>query len=514
MTRLRLLSLLVPAMAMTVLAEPDPGPFSKIAVIHVREDPDQAIDPSFKRSVLRRLEQITEWGADCIVLDIESYGGLVSSSIETADEIFAISRKHPGRPESDVHTIAYVGRKAISGAAMLSLACQEIVLTETGRIGDSQVIYFDASGNLQVAPEKMQTTVASTFRQYAQGNGIPVPLAEAMVRQEMEVTRFRKPIDPRDPSKGHTWVYYRTDTLGGGPSRLEIEEQRLSDPEVVVNADELATFSAQDALEHGIASRLEPDLESLLKSISGPDTEMLHLEWNWAEKTSRWLLGMRIWLFLIGVGALYFALKTPGTGVPEALALLCFGLFFGASAVANLAGALEVILFLIGLLLIAVEIFILPGFGVAGFLGLAAIIASVALAAIPEGTQLPSAAAPGFFLLPMARDFLIGSIGAILLVFILVRNLPKVPFLRRLHLESAASQTGSAVGGMDYAGRTHPLVGSKGVAETALRPSGRALIGGERKDVVAEGAFLSPGTAVRVVQVRGNVIIVRAESQA
>lgn len=488
---------LVLAVAAVASAEPDPGPFHKIAVIRIREDPGQQIDESLKASVLRRLQQAREWGADCIVIDIESYGGLVTASIETADEIFAIGR--------EIHTVAYVGRKAISGAAMISVSCDEIVLSETATIGDSQVIYLTAEG-VQVAPEKMQTAVVATFKKYAEGNGYPVPLAQSMVRQEMEVTRYKKPNDPLDLSKGYTWVYYRTDTVDGGPSRREIEELALSEPEVVVREGELPTFTATDALSYGIASRLEPTLDQLVDSIKAPDAEVRRLEWNWAERTSRFLLGMKGWLFLIGAGALYFALKMPGTGVPEALALICFGLFFGASFVADLAGALEVILFLVGVLLLVVELFILPGFGVAGFLGFGCIIAGVALAAIPDSGTLP--AAPGYLLLDMAKSFLFGTIGGLIIMFFVARNLPRLPYFNRLALLGPKER-----GGMPVAPEPapHDLVGARGVAESILRPAGRARIDGQRRDVVAQGAWIQAGTPIRVVSVRGNVIIVRAE---
>ncbi|MHC4730842.1 MAG: NfeD family protein [Planctomycetota bacterium] len=477
------------------LAGPEPGPFKKIAVIRLREESGEPIDPSVKTSVLRRIAQIKEWGADCVVLDIESYGGLVSSSIETGDELYALGR--------EIHTIAFVNRKAISGAAMLALACQEIVMSEVAQIGDAQAVYTGPGGQA-AAPEKIQTVVAAKFRLYAKGNGYPAPIAEAMVRPEMEVIRYRV----RRPGDGPKWKYFRGDRTDGVPSRREVEEQGLEEPpQVIVAEGELATLTAQEALDFGIASRHAPSLKVLLASISAGDTEVRHLDWNWSERVSRFLLAWRFLLFLIGAGALYFAMKMPGTGVPEVLALICFGLFFGASAIAGFAGTIEMVLFFSGVLLLVVELFLLPGFGVAGFLGLACILGSVALAALPDAPgELP--VAPGHFLLPMARDFLVATIGAFFVVLALARYLPTVPLFRRLHMEPAPSQTGSAVP-IAPAG-AHALIGEKGVAESPLRPAGTAKIGGKRMDVVAEGGYITPGTPVRVVEVQGNVVTVRA----
>ncbi|MCK6459298.1 MAG: hypothetical protein L6Q95_05330 [Planctomycetes bacterium] len=477
-------------------AKPNKGPFKKIAVIRLREDPGDAIDPSVKQSVLRRIEQIREWGADCVILDIESYGGYVSSSIETGDELYALGR--------EIHTIAYVGRKAVSGAAMLALSCQEIVMHDVARIGDSQAVYMGADGEMKEAPEKSQTVVAGTFRTYAQGNGYPVPIVEAMVRKEMEVTRYRKRGDPP------AWVYFRSDRPEELPSRREIEEEGLEDPEIVVREGELAYFTAQQAIEYGLCSRIEPSVEALVESISDAKTEVYSLDWSWSERTSRFLLDYKWLLFLVGLGALYFAFKMPGTGVPEALAIACFGLFFGASAIAGFAGPLEMVLFLVGVGLLVVEIFVLPGFGVAGFLGLACVFVAIGLAAIPDVTGKDEIPVPkSDLLVDMAKHFLAGALGSIALAFLLARYLPRVPLFRGLALAPAAPQTGSAVAMAP--GPPHALVGATGVAETQLRPAGRARIDGKHLDVVAEGGFVQPGTAVRVVAVRGNVITVRPE---
>ena len=483
-------------LATAVEAKPRPGPFKRIAVIRLREDTGEQIDPSVKQSVLRRIEQIREWGADCVVLDIESYGGLVTASIETGDELYALGR--------DIHTIAYVGRKAISGAALLSLSCQEIVMNEVAKIGDCQAVYMNAQGELQEAPEKIQTTVASAFRTYAEGNGYPVPVVEAMVRKEMSVIRYRKRGDPP------TWVYFRSDTPDELPSERQIEEEGLEDPKTIEREGELAVFTARQAIDYGICSRTEPSLDALVKSVSDDTTEILTLDWNWAERVSRFLLGYSWLLFLVGLGALYFAFKMPGTGVPEALAIVAFGLFFGASAIAGFAGPIEMILFLVGIALLVVELFVLPGFGVAGFAGLACIFVSIGLAAIPDVTGKDEIPAPTTdFLLPMALQFLAGAAGAIGLAFVLARFLPRLPYFSRLALAPAGPQTGSAVP-LTPGTPSHPLLGAIGIAETDLRPAGRAKIGAEHMDVVAEG-FVPPGAKVRVVAVRGNVVVVRPE---
>jgi membrane-bound serine protease (ClpP class) len=483
---------------------PDKGPFRKIAVITLREESGDPIDNSVKTSVLRRIQEAKDWGADCVILDVESYGGLVSASIETGDELFDLGR--------EVHTIAYVHRRAISGASMLSMACQEIVMSAAATIGDSRVVYMGPDGTMVEAPEKMQTVAAGTFRKYAEVNGYPVPVAESMVRQEMEVIRFRKPVDPDDPSKGFEWAYFRADTTDTLPTLAQQELEFLTDREVVVRENELPTFTHKEAHKYGICSNKEPvpDLKALLSQIQAPDGQVSYLEWTWAEQVSRFLLGIKVLLFLCGAAALYLALKTPGTGIPEVLALVFFGLFFGASAIAGFAGTIELVLFFGGIALIAVEIFLLPGFGVAGFAGLMLVLGSIALSAIPEG-DLPLGDDHGHYLLDMAQDFLLGSIGAIIVVFFIARFLPTVPLFRRLVLQPGDGATIGATGAAEPRKRSHPLIGERGIAETRLRPAGRARIAGEQRDVVTEGAYVEENCPVRVVEVRGNTVVVRPE---
>jgi len=477
-----LLLLLAPLAA----AKPNPGPFKKIAVIRLKEKTGEAIDPSLKTSVLRRLEEIREWGADCVILDIESYGGYVTASLETADEIYDLGRT--------IHTIAYVHRKAISGAAMLSLSCQEIVMNEVAKIGDSQVIYMNSSGEVVEGLEKQQTTVAAAFRTYAKGNGYPIAIAESMVRKEMEVIRFKV---------GGKWRYYAMDSSTMLPDVVAGRD----DGDVVVKRGRLATFSASEAVDYDVASRLEPTLDALLESLKAPGAEVRQYDWTWAERTSRWLLGIRALLFMIGIAALYLAIKTPGTGIPELVALLAFGVFFGASAVAGFAGVLELVLFFAGMVLIGIEIFLLPGLGFAGLAGIACVLGSILLAAVPGGTDAP--AATGYYLLPMARDFLMAALGAALLAFVLLRNLPRLPYFRRLVADG--SLPANLAGGAAASESLDSLVGERGLAESRLRPAGSAVIGGKLMDVVTEGDFVEPGSAVRVVKVAGNRIVVRPE---
>lgn len=484
---LLLLLLLAPG----VNAEPNRGPFRRIAIIVLKDESDQAIDPSVKTSVLRRIQEARDFGADCVVFDIESYGGQVGASLETGQEMLDLG--------ADVHTIAYIHRKAISGAALLSLSCREIVMSEVATIGDSQVITIGTDG-VVIAPEKFQTTVAAEFRKYAERNGYPVALCEAMVRQEIEVWRYRKLQEDGSVS----FVYFRGDRL---PDRATQEMEALTDPEVVVPANELATFTAGEAVKHGIASRLVPTIGELIEQIKAPDGVVTRLYWNDAEQLSRWLMTVRPFLFLLGIVAAYIAFKTPGTGVPELLALLLFGLYFGATAITGLGEIWEILLFFAGVALILVEIFVLPGFGVPGFAGLVLVMLSLVLTALPSFSGRDDYGSNRPYLIDIGKDFVLGALGATVIAFFIAKHLPRIPFFGRLALGAPTPDSPMAAVGERL--DPHPLVGETGIAESALRPSGRARIRDEEMDVVSESGFIERNHRIRVVAVRGSAVIVR-----
>jgi membrane-bound serine protease (ClpP class) len=477
-------------------AEPNRGPFSKIAVIVLKDTGEQMIDPSVKTSVLRRIAEAREFGADCVIFDIESYGGRVDASLETGQEMLELG--------TDIHTIAYIHRKAFSGAALLALACREVVMSDIASIGDSQVVTMGPDGRA-VAPEKAQTVVAAEFRKYAQRNGYPEALCEAMVRQELEIWRYRK----LNEDGTETSVFFRGDRL---PDRTEQEVQGLTDPEVIVPEAELATFTAPESVEHGIASRLLPSVDALIKEIEAPDARVVRLQWNEAEELSRWLLNIRPILFLFGIVAAYIAFKTPGTGVPELLSLLLFGLYFGASAIAGFAEIWEILLFFAGVALILVEIFVLPGFGVPGFLGLALILLSLALTAIPDTGGVDDFGPVRPYLIDIGKDFVVAALFATVAIFFIAKHLPRIPFFGRLALQ--APDADSAMSAVGEPKKQHPLVGSVGVAVSTLRPSGRARINDDEFDVISEGAYIEPGHRIRVISVKGNVIVVRPEQES
>jgi membrane-bound serine protease (ClpP class) len=216
-------------------------------------------------------------------------------------------------------------------------------------------------------------------------------------------------------------------------------------------------------------------------------------------------------LFLVGIVAFYVELKTPGLSVPGLIGVVCFGLFFFGHHVVGLAQAWEALVFLLGLALLAVEIFVLPGFGVAGVTGAVLMLGALVLAQVPD---LWPGGAYGGVQWPLVIDALgrttlgiaLGVVGAIGLAWIV----PHSPLARFVTLEAPAVTAGLH-GSATPEGR-EAFVGKVGVAETDLRPAGRVRIGDAHFDVVSEGGYIDAGAAVTVVTTRGNALVVRGSA--
>jgi membrane-bound serine protease (ClpP class) len=242
------------------------------------------------------------------------------------------------------------------------------------------------------------------------------------------------------------------------------------------------------------------DEAALLQAIGLPGAEVVSSDPNWAEQVVRFLTNPLVSPLLLSLGVLGLVLeiKSGAFGLGGLVSLASLGLFFGSSFVLGLAGWEEVLLLGLGLIALAVEAFVLPGFGVAGFLGLGAIGAAMVLALIGAA--------------PTTGDVMqaLAILGASLVIsaavaYAWLRHIPTSNRFGGLFLRSGMAQSEGYVS----AALRADLVGQDGVALTDLRPAGTATIAGERVDVVTEGEYLSQGSAVRVLRSEGYRHVVR-----
>ncbi len=393
--------------------------------------------------VARGLREAAAAGAAAVYLDIDTPGGRIDAAERIADAVGG----------SPVPVYAFVNPRAYSAGALIALSARAIYMRPGAVLGAATPV----DGQGVKASEKMVSAMRGEFRALAEARGLDPRVAEAMVDERVEIAGLDTP-------------------------------------------DQLLTLSTNEALRVGYAKAAVSGEPDLLRTIGLPNARVVTIEPNWAELVVRFLTNPLVapLLLSLGVLGLVFEIKTGAFGLGGLVSLVSLGLFFGSSLLVGLAGWEEIILLGIGLVAIAVEVFILPGFGAAGVLGMVALGAAIVLAMIgasPTTTDLTQA----FIVLGASVAITVA------VAYAWLRHLPNSGRFAGLFLRGGAQQADGYVAAAPRA----DLVGQDGVAITDLRPSGTALIGPERVDVVTEGEYVPQGRAVRVVRSEGYRHVVR-----
>lgn len=450
------------------------------------------ITPLTKQFLFERLEQARSLGSDLVIVDIDSPGGHLESSLDIANHL---------RDLDWARTVAYIPRQALSGAAFAALACEEIQMKPLARLGDAGPIILGEDSLFRHAPEKIVSDLALQLRSLAEAKGRPPALAEAMVNRNLEVFEVR--------AKETGDIRYLSDA----------EIAQLADPEkwergkLVFESrkDHFLEVTGKRAVELGLANSTVKDLPELLER-EGIEGDPPLLEQTWADTTVAILNHPFITaiLLIVGLVCLYIELHIPGFGLAGLASGLCFVLFFWSRILGGTSGWLEVVLFVAGIVCLGIELFLMPGVGIAGVTGVLLMLASVVLASQT-------------FVIPRTNyDFeVLGSTAGVLVasgvVFVgisvfLGRYFESLPIFRRMVLAPPGAtpiSAGSPETPARLPGNKDWLLERTGVATTFLRPAGKAAFGEEIVDVVAEGSFIDPNRPVRVISVQGNRVVVR-----
>ncbi|MCA9566002.1 MAG: hypothetical protein KC561_21040, partial [Myxococcales bacterium] len=276
--------------------------------------------------------------------------------------------------------------------------------------------------------------------------------------------------------------------------------------EGVVEAGKLTTLTGSEALLAGIAEARAATLEELVAEHGAMSEPITVIEQSWAESMVRFLTSSTISGLLMSLGmlGLFFELMSPGFGWAGAMGITMLVLFFTGQYLVHLAGLEEMLLFLVGIILLALEILVIPGFGVAGVLGILAVGTSLVLALVSADIDI--AISTGALEDALLR-VLLSLLGTVLGAVLLFKFLPRTRVGRRLVLQERLASGGSVGFGTD--GVEAPGIGETGVALTDLKPFGHAKIGGRRLEVVSDGGYLSKGDTIRISRISGSRIEVR-----
>jgi membrane-bound serine protease (ClpP class) len=406
------------------------------------------IDNGLASYITRAIGDAEANGAGLIVFDIDTFGGLVDAADVIRQAIL----------NTELATVAFIDKNAASAGALISYAADRIVMVPGSSIGAATVVE-GVGGN--AAPDKYQSYMKGIMRTTAEANGRDPLIAEAMVDQDIEL-------------------------------------------EGIVAAGKVLTLTAKEAVALGVADAELASIEVLLEKLGMADMPRVAHEVSGMERALRFFGSpvVQSILMLMMMGGLYFELQTPGVGFPGIIAAIGASVFFGPHYMMGLAESWEIMLFVLGIILLGLEIFVIPGFGVAGISGLILVVGALGISLVGNiGFSFPTGVAIGQATTTLATTMVL----LILLMFSLARYLPRSDRFNRLVLmPSLGSDMGytSAHSHLEYIGKT-------GTARTPLRPSGTAEIGDERIDVVTSGEYIESGTAIEVVHVHGAVVRVR-----
>ena len=420
--------------------------------------------------VRKGVSQAIEDEVAAIIFHMDTPGGQLAATEEIVNNIIDIP----------IPTYTLVDRNAISAGAIIALATDHIYMVPGSRIGDALPMMGGPMGYQTMderAIKKVTAPVDAMMRSIAERKGRNVDVARAMIRHDMEV-------------KIGDLVIWE-----GG--------------EALTMTDTEAARTYGDPPKPLLSEGTVKNLDELLEKLELGEAEKVELEVNWAEQTAKFISNLSPFLIMVGLVGLFIEMNSPGISWAGLVAVFCFALFFLGHYVAGLAGSEEILVFLLGVILIGLELFVIPGFGIAGFSGIVLMIGSLFMAMVQRYPGIDKQ------FIPRLEDFsdLHGPmmalstaiIGSGIGVGLAGKFLPKSRgFNRRMVLQASSDKASGYVAAKDESA----LLGKRGCTISALRPGGRVNIDGRPVDVVSVGDFIDAGIEVQVERIEGMRIVV------
>lgn len=391
------------------------------------------IDLGLSSYVQRVLEEAILNKAKAVILEIDTFGGRVDAAVQIRDKIINL----------DIPSVAYIKNRAWSAGALIALSAKYILMDKSASIGAAEP---------RPADEKNISALKAEFSSTALSRGRAEKIAAAMVDKDIEI-------------------------------------------ENVIEKDKILTLNTEQAVKLNFADGIVLNIDEILNFLNLKDVKIKYIQPNWAENVSRFVTNPAVSSLLLSIGfvGLIIEFWTLGWGIAGTIGIISLSLFFGGHIIVGLAGWEVIILFLVGLSLLLAEIFIIPGFGLAGIGGIIAILSSIFLT---------------FGNVIRATYSILIALGiSIVGVLLLIRYIPSTRTWRKFILFTQQKrELGYTVGTKDL----KRLTGKEGIAITPLRPSGIAEVNDKKLNVITRGEYVSSNTKIKIIGVEGNKIIVEA----
>ena len=462
------------------------------------------IDPAM-RAFLRRAVEKAKWNhATHVIFSIDTWGGRVDSAqeitsiITSAEPALTVAYVPFGAEKRSFFSGAPVKGASWSAGALIAMSCKRIYMAPGTSIGAAAPVYQTEEG-MKMAEEKVVSAVRGYAASLAEKNGYPKGIALKMVDQDVELIEVT--VDGK-------FVAVTEDDLielerDAGKNGQKVEKTG----KIVCAAGKLLTLTAKEAERYGLSSGTVATVAELFAKLGVQNTPVVQLQETEADHIVALIVSTPVTMLLVIIGlvGLYLEITHPGLALPASVSVISFAIIFGSNFLLGRVGSVEILLFLLGVSLLMVELFLIPGFGVVGIGGVLLIIASLVLSM--QDFTVPQFSWQWNLLELNLAAVIVGFLVSFIIILIIARFMAHIPVLNRLRLSTEQRpEEGYTVQAQDTA---RELVGKRGVAVTTLRPSGKAEIEGKVTVVETDGEFLPSGTPLEVVEVNSNRIIVR-----
>lgn len=418
---------------------------TRVMVMDIKE----TIDPRMKRYVDLALDHAQTSEADIVIIEMDTYGGILTDAKEIVDAIM-----HFEKP-----VWVFINADAASAGALISIACDSIYMAPGATIGAATVV--ESTG--QKAPDKYQSYMRSIMRSTAEERGRDPRIAEGMVDEQLD-------LDSISP------------------------------------AGQVITFSTTEAIRYGYCEAKVNSIEEILERNAVTDYELYHFSLSTTEKIIAFFLNPFISgiLILVIIGGIYFELQTPGVGFPGFAALIALVLYLVPYYLNGLAENWEIIALFVGIALLAVEIFVLPGFGIAGIAGISLMVSSMILIML-NNDWFDFGLVPTSSIIFATAATLGGIAGGIALLFLGGSRITQSTYFKRV----ALTETQERSQGYTSSFISEPMIGKVGKTYTVLRPSGKVIIDDRIYDAYTRGDYIDRDVEIVVVNDEGTSLQVR-----
>ena len=412
------------------------------------------IDPRMNRYVDLALTQATAQNSDLVIIEMDTYGGAVIDANDIRTRILDYEKP----------VWVFINNDAASAGALISIACDSIYMVPGANIGAATVVNGTDG---MAAPDKYQSYMRGIMRSTAEKNGRDPLIAEGMVDDRVEI-------------------------------------------EGVTKAGQVITFTTSEAIKNGYCEREVASVQDILEKNEIVDYELVKYELPGTEKVIAFFLNPVVsgLLILVITGGIFFELQTPGVGFPLAAAGVALVLYLVPYYLNGLASNWEIAVFFVGIALIGLEVFVIPGFGVAGIAGIICTVGSLIFMMLGND-NFNFDYVPTEEIATAATVVAIGVFGSMLLLLVFGYRFTNSKMFQRVALVTEQKKDDGYIATFYNTN----LIGKEGLASTILRPSGRVEIEDEIYDAYTRGEYIEAGQEIVVVSQQGTSLQVRSKKK-